>query len=69
VFDDLRSREGDARLERILAWIILYPEEGNVITTVPELGLGRLFSERIIRERIDLYARKFLGRLEQKIPD
>jgi ABC-2 type transport system permease protein len=53
----------------VLAWIVLYPQEGTVITSAPELGLERQYTERFIRERTDLYARKFLGRLRGKIRD
>jgi ABC-2 type transport system permease protein len=69
VFDDLRADLGDERLSRVLAWIILYPNEGTVVTTAPELGFAREFREDIIRERTVLYARKFLGRLRGKIRD
>jgi ABC-2 type transport system permease protein len=69
VFDDLRARLGPERLSRVLAWIILYPQEGTAITSAPELGLDRQFRESIIRERTVLYARKFLGRLRGKIRD
>jgi ABC-type multidrug transport system permease subunit len=69
VFDDLRSELGDERLTRVLAWIILYPQEGAAITSAPELGFGRRFREDIIRERTVLYATKFLGRLRGKIRD
>ncbi len=69
VFDDLRSRLGDERLSRVLAWIILYPGEGTAVTSAPELGLDRQFREPIVRERTVLYARKFLGRLRGKISD
>jgi ABC-2 type transporter len=69
VFDDLRSELGDERLTRVLAWIILYPQEGKAITSAPELGLARQFREDVIRERTVLYATKFLGRLRGKIRD
>ena len=69
VFDDLRSSLGDERLSRVLAWIILYPQEGSAVTSAPELGLDRKFREPIVRERVVLYARKFLGRLRGKISD
>ena len=69
VFDNLRARFGDDRLSRILAWIILYPQEGTAITTVPEFGMVRQYKEEIIRERTVLYAKKFLGRLRGKIKD
>jgi hypothetical protein len=69
VFDDLRADLGDERLSRVLAWIILNPNEGEAITSAPELGLDRRFREPIVREREVLYARKFLGRLRGKISD
>jgi ABC-2 type transport system permease protein len=69
IFDDLRARYGDDRLGRILAWIILYPGEGQALSSVPELGLERAYREEIVRERTVLYARKFLGRLRGKIRD
>jgi hypothetical protein len=67
VFDDLRSELGDERLARVLAWIILYPQEGTALTSAPELGFSRQFREDIIRERTVLYATKFLGRVRGKI--
>jgi hypothetical protein len=69
VFDNLRSRFGDERLSRILAWIILYPNEGAAIASAPELGLERQYKEAIIRQRAVLYATKFLGRLRGKLKD
>lgn len=69
VFDQLRAEFGDERLARILAWIILYPQEGAVVTLAPELGLEGQYKEVIIRQRIDLYARKYLGRLRGRISD
>jgi ABC-2 type transport system permease protein len=69
VFDQLRSEFGDERLARILAWVILYPQDGSAITSAPELGLDRHFREEIVRERTVLYAKKFLGRLRGKIAD
>jgi len=69
VFDLLRSRHESGELKQILAWIILYPDEGSVISHVPELGMRRRPSEAIIRERVALYAKKLLGRLDGKISD
>jgi len=69
VLDDLRARYGDERLSRILAWIILYPRDGDVLTSVPALGLSRRYREDIVRERTVLYAKKFLGRLRGRIKD
>ncbi len=69
VFDELQERIGRDQLRRILAWVILSPDGGTVITTAPELGLRRHPPERIVRERSVLYAKKFLGRLLGKIQD
>ena len=69
VFDELQERIGRDQLRRILAWIILSPDAGTVITTAPELGLTRHPPERIVRERSLLYAKKYLGRLLGKIHD
>ncbi|HEY4246584.1 MAG TPA: ABC transporter permease [Lacunisphaera sp.] len=69
VFDELQERIGRDQLRRILAWVILSPDAGTVITTAPELGLKRHPPERIVRERSVLYAKKYLGRLLGKIRD
>ena len=69
VFDQLRAEYGDKRLSQVLAWIILFPQEGTAVTSAPELGFRRQFREDVIRERTVLYARKFLGRLRGKIRD
>ena len=69
VFDELQERVARDQLRRILTWIILVPDAGNVITTVPELGLKRHPPENIVRERSVLYAKKYLGRLLGKIHD
>ena len=69
VFDLLRERYKREQLVRMLAWIILNPDEGGVVAQAPELGLQRRPPEPIIRDRNSLYARKLLGRLLGKIPD
>jgi ABC-2 type transport system permease protein len=69
VFDELQSRFGRDPLRRMLAWTILRPEEGTVINELPEFGLKRHPSDRMVRERSALYAKKFLGRLLGKIPE
>jgi hypothetical protein len=69
VFDQLSARFDHGELVHILAWIILSPDEGSVVTRAPELGLRRQPSEAILRERNSLYAKKLLGRLLGKIPD
>jgi hypothetical protein len=52
-----------------LAWIILNPEDGQVVTKALELGLFRHPPERLVRQRSVIYAEKYLGRLLGKIPD
>ncbi len=69
VFDKLQTRHKHTELRRILAWVILHPGEGTVITQAPELGLRRHPPESVVRERSALYARKYLGRLLGKIHD
>jgi hypothetical protein len=69
VFDQLRQRYDRGELVHILAWVILSPEEGSVVSRAPELGLRRQPSEAIIRERNTLYAKKLLGRLLGKITE
>ena len=69
VFNTLQARHGRAELRRILAWIILTPNEGEVITQIPELEFRRQPSERVVRERSVLYAKKYLGRLIGRIAD
>ena len=52
-----------------LAWIILSPEDGQVVTRASELGLFRHPPERLVRQRSVIYARKYLGRLVGKIAE
>jgi hypothetical protein len=69
VFDELRARFDQDQLRRGLAWIILAPGEGSVITNAPELGFGRHPPEAAVRSRSALYAQKYLGRVVGKISD
>ena len=69
VFDELRARYDNDQLCHMLAWVILRPNDGQVIIRVPELRLRRNLSESMVRERCVLYAKKYLGRLLRKLPD
>lgn len=69
VFDQLKLQFDEPTLIRTLAWVILNPDQGKVITAVPELGFVHQVNARIARERCDWYARKFLGRLIGAIPE
>jgi hypothetical protein len=68
VFRQIGSRFEPAMARRALAWIILNPEDGQVVTKAPELGLFRHPPERLVRQRSVIYAEKYLGRLAGKIP-
>jgi ABC-2 type transport system permease protein len=69
VFDYLEVTYPRDELRRGLAWVALYPNEGTVVTAVPEFGLPRPIDETLLRDRSALYARKFLGRVLGKIQD
>jgi ABC-2 type transport system permease protein len=69
IFMELEVRQNPEDLKRILAWIILHPDEGPVISSAPELGFKRQPREDVVRQRVQLYAKKFLGRLVGKIPE
>ena len=69
VFRQISSGFEPAIARQALAWIILTPEDGQVVQKAPELGLFRHPPERLVRQRSVIYARKYLGRLLRKIPD
>ena len=68
VYDRLIADYDKDQLERALTWLILNPQAGTLITSVPELGLDETISEDVVRDRDVLYAKKFLGRLTGKRP-
>ncbi|MBC7366399.1 MAG: ABC transporter permease [Undibacterium sp.] len=52
------------KLIKILTWIVLHPEDGTVIDSLPDLGLqGTAGDPSVVRERSYLYALKFLIRI------
>ncbi len=63
VYDHLRDAYPSDELRHGLAWVVLCPDDGTVITSAPALGLRRDIDENAIRNRAPLYAQKFLGRL------
>jgi ABC-2 type transport system permease protein len=69
VFDRVQADFDKGELEHILAWIILNPNDGTVITQAPELDLTGSVNSDTVRDRDSMYARKFLGRLLGKITD
>ena len=67
VYDQLRADFSDEDLRRALAWIVLCPDDGTVLTSAPALGLRREIDENAIRNRASLYAEKFLGRVTGRL--
>ena len=68
-FDRLRGDWAEPDLKRLLAYVILHPDDGRVPTTAPDLDLPATCAESAVRERVTVYAQKLLGRLEGKLPD
>lgn len=62
VYDRLRAAHPADELRRSLAWIILCPDDGTVVTSASAFGLRREIDENAVRNRAPLYAQKFLGR-------
>lgn len=67
VYDHLQDNFNADQLRHALAWVALYPNEGTVITSAPELGLRHTFDDDLVRDRSALYARKYLGRVLGRI--
>ena len=67
IFEKLRGEVDKDVLIKACAWIVLKPEEGKTPTKVPELGWEDELDENMVRERVPLYAKKFLGKLLGKI--
>lgn len=69
IYDFLRAAFAPQDLNHALAWVVLSPDAGSVISAAPELGLRGEAHPDIIRERSAWYARKFLGRVRGQIQD
>ncbi|OPZ73358.1 MAG: hypothetical protein BWY82_01155 [Verrucomicrobia bacterium ADurb.Bin474] len=69
IYDFLQATFDKKDLTHALAWIVLSPDNGSVVSAAPELGLKGEAHPDIIRERSAWYARKFLGRILGYIPD
>lgn len=63
VFSQLKTAYSKEQLIKILAQVILQPKGGTILTSVPELGIADAQDEQAVRDRINQYARKMLGRL------
>lgn len=68
VYTRLKDQVPKERLVRILARIVLHPDQGDLIRTAPELDADVGVGEDQIRERMPIYAKKMLGRVLGKIP-
>ena len=68
VYQRLRREVPDEKLKAILALMAFHPNEGSVIGTAPELDLDIGVGEDQIRERLQVFAVKMLGRMLGKLP-
>ena len=68
VYQRLRREVPDEKLKAILALMAFHPNEGSVIGTAPELDLDIGVGEDQIRERLQVFAVKMLGRMIGKLP-
>jgi hypothetical protein len=68
VYQRLRREVPDDKLKSILAIMAFNPNDGSVIPTAPEIGLDIGVGEDQIRERLQIFAVKMLGRLMGKLP-
>ncbi len=69
VFDRLETDFDKDDLIHILAYIVLNPNTGTVITDAPELDIHGPINADEVRQRDGLYALKLLGRLLGKLPE
>lgn len=68
VLNQLKRDVPRPTLEKVLAWVILNPDAGQVLTSLPELGIPDRQREEPVRGRSVEYAEKLLGRLLGKLP-
>ena len=69
IFRQISKEFPPAEARQSLAWIILSPDDGEIIRKAPELALHRHPPERLVRQRSVIYAQKYLGRLLRKLPE
>ncbi|GEM_PF-6591912 len=68
VFQRLKQELPKEQLIAELAEIVFHPEVGSVVTTAPELDLNVGVGDERVRERVQIYAKKMLGRMLGKLP-
>ncbi|MBS2036002.1 ABC transporter permease [bacterium] len=66
VFELLQEKIAHHDLQRILVFLLLNPEQGRILTELPELGLAGGLGREVVRQRVELYALKLLKRLRQE---
>jgi ABC-2 type transport system permease protein len=58
------------KLIKILTWIVQHPEEGRLIDDISDLGIqGTAGDPSLVRERVFIYATKFVARLTGRVPE
>lgn len=66
IFDKLKFDIPEPDLIKVLAYVILNPDEGTVVTDAKELGINGEADDGQVRQRVTAYAKKFLYRLLKK---
>lgn len=66
IFDKLKFDIPEPDLIKALAYIILNPDEGTVVTDAKDLGINGDTDEGQVRQRVTAYSKKFLFRLLNK---
>ena len=66
IFDKLKRDIPKPNLIKVVAWIVLIPKEGTVVSNAHDLGLKSDVDEAEVRERMIAYAKKLLFRLAKK---
>jgi ABC-type multidrug transport system permease subunit len=66
IFDKLKFDIPEPDLIKVLAYIIINPDEGTVVTDAKDLGINGEADEGQVRQRVTAYAKKFLFRLLNK---
>ncbi len=68
IYQRLSHEYPKEQLIALLADIVFHPDSGSVVTTAPELDLSVGVGEERVRERVQVYAKKMLGRVLGKLP-
>ena len=68
IYQRLRLEVPDDKLKTILSMMAFHPDSGTVIATAPELDLHIGVGDDQVRERLQIFAVKMLGRMLEKLP-